>query len=125
MNHRLLSVVLAWLACAGMAAAQEVRLTLTPSMLQSSSPLADFSGLVDEQDIAPGATTAAPKQGWVVPSQHWKEFPFAVTLNLGRPRNLSTLWFFDTNGKGDWTVAIGEPWKWQAIATNDCDSYLR
>ena len=125
MNHRLHSGALALLAFAAMTAAQEVRVALNPSMLQSSSPLADFSGLVDEQDIAPGTKEASPKQGWKVPSQHWKQFPFSATLDLGQPRNLASLWFFDTNGKGDWTIAIGEPDKWQTVVTNDCDSYLR
>jgi hypothetical protein len=107
------------------ASTQERRVPLNPQMLRDSSELADFSGLVDEQETIGNPPSGKPQRGWNVPSQHWKKFPFSATIDLGQPRNLSALWVYDTNGKGDFAAAAGEPGKWSAVTSCDCDSYLR
>jgi hypothetical protein len=114
-----------WYAASAAAAEPpEVRVPLNPKMVASSAEVADFSGLVDEQDAIGDPPKEAAKRGWVIPSQHWKKFPYAATIDLGKPRNLSAIWFYDTNGKGDIVVSAGEPGKWQQVATYDCDKYL-
>jgi hypothetical protein len=109
---------------AATAGAQEVRVRLDASMVRSSSELADFSGLVDEQDEVGDPPRGKPKRGWVIPSQHWKQFPYSATIDLGRPRNLSSLWVYDANGTGKLEVSSGEPGKWQKVAEYGCDKYL-
>lgn len=114
---------LAILLAASRLCAQEARIALNPLMIRSSSEHADFSGLGGNQDFTPGTTNAAPKRGWDVSAQYWKEFPYSASLDLGQPRNLSSLWFYDTQGTGQWTVAVGEPGNWKTILTNDCGLY--
>jgi hypothetical protein len=103
--------------------APEQRVRLEAAMITGSSPLADFSGLVDEQDLVQDPPSGAPKNGWQVPSQHWKKFPFAATLDLGQARHLSALWFYDTQGKGEIALAAGEPGKWKPVAQDGCARY--
>ncbi len=105
----------------------ELRVPLEPAQIRSDSPLADFSGLADEQDAVgdPPARPADAKKGWRVPSQHWKTFPFAATIDLGRERNLSALWLFDTNAKGDVEFSVKQGQEWKKVASYDCGSYLR
>lgn len=114
----LASMLMAFRLCA-----QELRIPLTPPMIQSSSENADFSGLAENQDFTPGSTNAAPKRGWEISAQYWNQFPFSATIDLGQLRNLSSLWFYDTHGTGMWTVATGEPGHWQIVLTNDCALY--
>ena len=113
------------LLAASLATAQEVRVPLSPQMIRSSSELADFSGLADEQDLVGNPPTGKPQRGWSVPSQHGKKFPFSATIDLGQSRNLSTLWVYDTNGKDEFVVSAGEPGQWRAVTNYDCGSYLR
>lgn len=98
---------------------------LTPAMVRSSSELADFSGLVDEQDLIEKEPQVQPTKGCKVPSQHWKKFPFSAVIDLGQPRNLASLWIFDTNGKDLLRMAAGEPGHWSEIANYDCGAYLQ
>ena len=105
--------------------AQEVRVPLDKSQVSSSSPQADFSGLVDEQAVAGEPPSGAPKRGWEIPSQFWKHFPYAATLDLGRERNLSALWIYDTNGIGELVVSAGEPGQWQTVCRQETNQYLR
>lgn len=106
------------------ARSQEARVALTSQMIRSSSPLADFTGLVDEQDIVGNPPGGKPKHGWAIPSQHWKQFPYSAVVDLGHVRNLSALWFFDTNGEGDCDIAAGEPGQWHTVTNYDCKKYL-
>ena len=107
------------------ATAQERRLTLAPLMITASSELADFSGLADEQDLIGDPPHNAATNGWRIPPQHWKNAPFSATIDLGQPRNLSALWVFDTNGKGDFDIETGEPGQWQTVTNYDGRQYLR
>lgn len=103
--------------------AGQYRVALQPGQVQSSSPLADFAGLVDEQfDLGdpPGGT---PANAWKVASQHNARFPFSATVDLGTALPLATLWIFDTNGKGDLKVEVGGPGQWVEVATYDCGKY--
>ena len=82
----LVAFLLVW-ACpvwvADKAPAGELRVRVEPSQIRGESPLADFSGLVDEQD-AVGDLPVKPadaKKGWRIPSQHWKKFPFVATID--------------------------------------------
>ncbi|MCR4413154.1 MAG: hypothetical protein NUV77_12100, partial [Thermoguttaceae bacterium] len=102
-----------------------MRIRLDKAMVAGSSELADFSGLVDEQDMVPDPPKGEPKRGWDIPSQHWKRFPYAATIDLGRPRNLSSLWLFDTHGIGPLEISASEPGSWQVVATATTDQYMR
>ncbi len=94
-------------------------------MIRSSSELADFSGLADEQASIGEPPQHAATNGWQIPSQHWRQFPYSATIDLGQPRNLSALWVFDTNGEGEFDIATGEPGRWQAVTNYGCRQYLR
>ena len=62
----------------------QYRLTLRPEQVTSSSPHADFSGLVDEQLEAGDPPASEPATGWKISSQHNREFPFQATVDLGK-----------------------------------------
>jgi hypothetical protein len=118
-------LTLAFACLTAAASAQEARVPLTPTMIQSSSELADFSGLADEQSLVGNPPSGVPKHGWEVPSQHWKQFPFSATIDLGQARDLSALWVFDTNGEGEFALAVGSPGQWQTVTNFVCRQYLQ
>jgi hypothetical protein len=101
----------------------QYRLLLRPEQVTSSSPHADFSGLVDEQLEAGDPPTGEPAKGWKIASQHNKEFPFKATIDLGQELPLATLWIYDMNSSGDVVISAGRPDAWQAVATYDCKRY--
>ena len=105
--------------------AQETRIVLKPEMIRSSSELADFSGLADEQRLIGDPPTNQATNGWRIPSQHWKKFPYSATIDFGQSRNLSALWIFDTNGEGEFDIAAGEPDQWRTVTNYGCRQYLR
>lgn len=107
------------------AAPDEKRVLLAPDMIQSSAAVADFSGLADEQEVIGDPPKTAPKRGWNIPSQHWKQFPYSATIDLGRERPLSALWFFDSNGTGEVVVSGGQPGQWRAVTNYGCGQYLK
>lgn len=98
---------------------EEHRVPLTPAMVRTASERADFSGLADEQDLRAGP----PKRGWDIPSQFWKDFPYRATIDLGQVRDLSGLWFYDTNGIGSFRIHAGEPGRMKVAATAKTDLY--
>ena len=106
------------------ASAQELRVELKPAMLVNEAEVGDPSGLVDEQRQIIGPPAGKPATTWELNSKYWKQFPFSAYLDLGAPKNLSSLWIYDTNDKGDVVISAGEPGKWQEVATYDCAAYL-
>jgi len=117
-------LLLAMLSCVAWATPPgQYRLLLKPEMVTSSSPHADFSGLVDEQLEAGDPPAGEPTTGWKVSSQHNKAFPFQAVIDLGAETPLATLWFYDMNNSGDVLVHAGKPGAWQAVATYDCKRY--
>ena len=103
-----------------------VRVSLKPDMIRSESELADFSGLVDEQQAIGEPPTAAAKTTWNVPSQHWKTSPtFAAVIDLGQERHLASAWLYDMNNIGDITFYAGKANEWRPIADFKTDSYLK
>ncbi|MCC7495178.1 MAG: hypothetical protein IT204_22710 [Fimbriimonadaceae bacterium] len=103
--------------------AGQYRLLLRADMLQSSSPLADFGGLVDEQLELGDPPAGKPTSGWKIGSQHNAKFPFAVTIDLGAATPLATLWLFDTHNIGDLKVQVGSPDAWREVATVTTNLY--
>lgn len=100
-------------------------LQLSTSMLKAESDRLDIRGLVDEQLLAVPPWTGKPTNGWKVASQHWKEFPFAFTLDLGAEQPLAALHLFDTNGEGETKVSVGQPGQWKEVARHDGRAYQR
>ena len=88
-------------------AARPVSADVKPEMVTSSSPNADFSGLVDEQLEAGDPPAGEPSTGWKVASQHNKSFPFQAVIDLGAETPLATLWFYDMNNSGDVLIHAG------------------
>ncbi len=99
-------------------------LKLTPQMLKSSSPLADFSGLIDEQEKLP--STGKPEKGWKINSQVWNQFPFNATVDFDEPKPLNAIWIFDTFGTGEIVIEVfsAEINKWSEIASYGCDKFM-
>jgi hypothetical protein len=124
MKAQLLSML-----CAGAAAAAwatppgQYRLTVRPEQVTSSSPLADFSGLFDEQLEAGDPPAGAPATGWKIASRNNASFPFRAVIDLGQPTRLATLWLYDMNNSGDVAVFAGRPDAWQQVAAYDCKRY--
>ncbi|NQU19733.1 MAG: hypothetical protein HQ567_00510 [Candidatus Nealsonbacteria bacterium] len=106
------------------ASAQQLRVELKPTMLTNEAKVGDPSGMIDEQREIIGPPAGKPKTSWELNSKYWKQFPFSAQLDLGRQKNLSSIWFYDTNGKGDVTISAGAPGKWTQVATYDCATYL-
>lgn len=104
--------------------AQEVRVELEPTMLTNEADIGDPSGLVDEQRQIIGPPAGKPKTTWELNSKYWKQFPFSAHLDLGEEKNLSSIWIYDTNGKGDVVISAGRPGQWREVATYDCATYL-
>jgi hypothetical protein len=94
-------------------------------MLQSSSPLADFGGLVDEQLDLGDPPAGQPATGWRVEPQHHAQFPFACVVDLGVEQPLATLWLFDTHQDCDHLVQAGAPEAWQDVATVQTQAYMQ
>lgn len=105
-------------------AEEEHFLKLTPQMLTSSSPLADFSGLIDEQEKLP--PTGKPEKGWKINSQYWKRFPFSATIDLGESKPLNAFWIFDTFGTGEVVIEVfsTESNEWTTITNYGCDKFM-
>jgi hypothetical protein len=105
-------------------AAQELRIELKPTMLTNEAEVGDPSGIIDEQREIIGPPAGKPKTTWELNAKHWNEFPFSAYLDLGEKKNLSSIWLFDTNGKGDVAISVGEPGQWNEVATYDCAAYM-
>ena len=67
---------------------ETVRVPLKANMVKAESELADFSGLVDEQDAIGDPPTVAAKTQWQIASQHNKKFPFSAVIDLGARKTL-------------------------------------
>ena len=104
--------------------AQEYRVELKPTMLTNEADVGDPSGLVDEQREIIGPPAGKPQTTWELNSKYGKQFPFSAYLDLGAEKNLSSIWFYDTNGNGDVVISIGKPGQWKDVATYDCGTYL-
>jgi hypothetical protein len=106
------------------------RVSLEPSMVVNESELGDASKLVDEQAAftlgTDGKATGAPSEQWQVPSQHWKsQQPVHAYIDLGAEKNLSSIWIYDTNGKGEVILSAGQPRDWKQVTTYDCGAYKK
>ncbi len=103
----------------------QYRLRLRPEMIMSSSPEADFSGLVDEQLELGDPPTGKPSTGWKINSRLNGQFPFSAILDLGEPTPLATFWFFDTHNIGELAIATGAPERWDEPVVVSTSSYLQ
>lgn len=104
---------------------QQLRVELKPKMLVNEAEVGDPSGLVDEQREIIGPPAGKPSTTWKLNVKYWKQFPFSVYLDLGKEKNLSAIWLYDTNGKGDVVISWGRPGKWNEVASYDCAAYLK
>jgi hypothetical protein len=104
--------------------AQEIRVELKAEMLTNEADVGDPSGLIDEQREIIGPPAGKPKTTWELNSKYWRRFPFSAHLDLGEEKNLSSIWIYDTNGKGDVVISAGRPGQWAEVATYDCAAYL-
>ncbi|MEI7729395.1 MAG: hypothetical protein WCO56_07470 [Verrucomicrobiota bacterium] len=81
--------------------------------------------LVDEQEIANDPPTGAPQTIWQVGAQFKNEYPVSAYLDLGHARHLSTLWLYDLFNVGFIDISIGEPGKWQKVATYETVAFKK
>ncbi len=105
--------------------ARERRVDLKPTMIVNEEHVGQPAGLVDEQKDIIGPPAGKPFTTWEINSRHNREYPFSVYLDLGKERNLSTLWVFDTNGQGDLVVSVGKPGTWHRVAVYGCMAYMK
>lgn len=120
-------VVIAWLIllciCTSPLLAQQKRIGLSPAMLHNESSVGDANALIDEQDLIVGPPAGKPTQHWRVGGQDNGKFPLHLTIDLGSQRNVSDLWLYDTNAKGDVVISTGKPDAWIEKTTYDCGTY--
>ncbi len=105
--------------------AQQLRVELKSGMLTNEGAVGDPSGIIDEQREIIGPPQGKPATTWKLDSKHWKQAPFSAHLDLGEEKNLSSLWIYDTNNKGDVVISAGKPGAWKKVATYDCGAYLK
>lgn len=106
------------------------RVQLEPSMVINESDHGEAGKLVDEQAAfipgGDGKVSGEPTEPWSVPSQHWKTaFPASAYIDLGTEKNVSSIWIYDTNGKGDIVISSGLPRDWKQVTTYDCGAYKK
>ena len=110
---------------ATVADAQTVRVPLTPDMVAGQSDSGNPEAMVDEQAVVGDPPTGTPENAWSVNSKFWNnKEPLHAHLDLGRVRNLSSLWIFDTFNIGPLTISSGEPGKWTPLTTVKTDRYM-
>jgi hypothetical protein len=114
-------LMLAWSANTGNA--QQKRIHLDTTMLINESNVGDANTLIDEQDLIVGPPTGTPASTWRIGGQYRDKYPLHITIDLKSKRNVSDLWLYDTNGKGDVIISTGKPGDWTGKATYDCDQY--
>lgn len=103
----------------------QYRVVLTPEMISTSPPIADFSTLADEQFDLGDPPIGAPETPWKAEWRHAKQYPVHATIDLGKQLPLATFWIYDTNGDGDVRISVGEPKAWEEVAAYDCRAYKR
>jgi hypothetical protein len=115
--------LIAWGAAAKTVSGERVK--LDASMVHSEGELGNPEALVDEQgDVMAGPPSGTPKTNWEVPPQSRKKaYPLKAYIDLGEERALSSIWFYDTNGKEDVIISAGKPGDWKPVATYDCGAY--
>ncbi len=119
------SICVALLCFAGAALAAPTgqhRLTLAAEQVASSSPLVDFSFLVDEQSIVGDPPTGNPQTPWK--ALHGTVYPVQAIIDLGVETPLATLWIYDTYNVGDVIVKAGTPGAWEEVGRWGCNYYM-
>ncbi len=109
-----------WSAVSG----QEMRLTLTPGMVVNERERGNPEAMVDEQEQVGDPPSGQPESTWKVNSQYWKTFPYAAYLDLGRERNLSSLWIYDTFNNGEMIIFAGTPGNWHEVRRHETLKYM-
>lgn len=104
--------------------AQTVRLNLTPGMVFNELGEGNPEAMVDEQDAVGDPPSGEPQNAWSINSRYWQNNqPLHAHLDLGRVRNLSSLWIYDTFNVGPLQISVGEPENWNTVKTVDTDRY--
>lgn len=99
---------------------------LDPSMVTNEAAHGNPEAMVDEQAGLSLPPSGKAESGWAIPSQHAKTtYPASAYIDLGSERYLSSIWIYDTNGKGDVIISGGTPGQWTEVATYDCNAYLK
>ncbi len=112
------------LAAAQSASAQTARVALSPAMVVNETGQGNPEAMVDEQDAVADPPSGEPENAWSVNSKFWHEKrSLDAYVDLGRVRNLSSLWIFDTFNKGPLTISTGELGSWTVVTTYETDRY--
>lgn len=101
----------------------ETRVRVDPSQVVNESKVGDPTGLVDEQDQIVGPPAGNPTGNWDINSSQNKNYPFSSYVDLGKERNLSSLWIYDGNGNGKLVISVGKPGAWKEVLTYGCEQY--
>ncbi|RMG00028.1 MAG: hypothetical protein D6741_07485, partial [Planctomycetota bacterium] len=99
------------------------RVPLRPEMIVNEASIGTPQGMVDEQQAIGDPPASSPESAWDIPSQYWKDFPYAAQIRLGQTHRLASLWIYDTFGKGKFRIEAGEPGTWREIATIETDRF--
>ncbi|GAB6164932.1 hypothetical protein JCM19992_09320 [Thermostilla marina] len=99
------------------------RVPLRPEMIVNEASVGTPQGMVDEQENLGDPPSSSPESAWNIPSQYWKNFPYAAQIRLGETHRLASLWLYDTFGKGTVRIEAGEPGTWREVATIETDRF--
>lgn len=124
MRYSVVTIGLALMGTTMWAVAQEVRVDLNPKMMTNETEMVDFTGFVDEQQQIIGPPAGKPLSRGTINPKYNKTYPYSSYIDMGEEKNLSKLWIFDTNGRGDLVISVGKPGAWVEHNTYDCGRYM-
>jgi hypothetical protein len=105
--------------------AEETRVVLTPDMVLNEAERGNPEAMVDEQALIGDPPSGEPENTWQIKSNYWNTFPYSAHVDLGRERNLSSLWIFDTYNHGELIVSTGEPGAWKPLVEHETNVYKK
>jgi hypothetical protein len=102
------------------------RVFCAPSMIVNEAGVGDATTFCDEQALAGDPASGSggqPTTGW---QTAWNPatFPAHAYIDLDAPTAITSVWFFDTNGAGDWELQTGSPGNWSAVTRLDLSGYM-
>lgn len=94
------------------------RVPLEANMLKGETEfVGNVAALVDEQSLVGDPPTGKPVTGWDFDYRYTQTLPHCVLIDLAVERPIARVWFFDTFNVGKLRLEVGEPGKWQEVAT--------
>lgn len=105
----------------------EQKIQLSPQMVTNVSGFGDAGMLSDEQAIAgdpANSTGGNPQVTWSTGFSSWIPYPCYAIIDLGRPIEVTKVFFRDVNSSGTFSVDFGNSFHWEPLLTDGLTGYL-